>query len=175
MESQTFAQRLTRSLVKLQYIDTQEASSILKLFHERSKSRLDYFLLDEGIISKNNLLAALADMYEIESFDARGYLFQHDLVTLFPKDFLLSQVCIPSSLEDDVLTMVVSDPEHEDFLQLAGQYVSYIIVPQVGIARDIIDAIEEYYEESYTLEALHEEQEEEHDGVQDESDEVELL
>ncbi|MCL4380193.1 hypothetical protein M1466_01720 [Candidatus Dependentiae bacterium] len=101
----------------------------------------EFFLLSEGMVTKEQLLAALSRVYEVPFFDVRGYLFNHDLVTLFDIDFLLHWMLIPIELEEGVIAMVAGDPAKEGLLEAMDDYTDYTVALRVGIIRDIIDEI----------------------------------
>lgn len=167
-----FISRLAASLVKLQVMSDEEAGSFVKEFEGRTKGRIDDFLLDEGILDRETLIKALQNTYSIPAYDVRGHFFNHQLVLLFPKDFLMSKGLIPLDVEDDILTVVASNPEDDETMEIVGNYVPYNINVVVGIRRDIIDAIEEYYDEDVVTSDIHEQ---ETDILEDEQDDLEIM
>ena len=150
----SFVQRLTTSLLTNQAIAQKEADSLVAMFHDRAKGRVDNFLLDENMVEREELLKALSDVYKVPYFDCKGYFFDHGLLHTFSKDILISKGIIPLQVDEDILIVVASDPEDSDLLDVIGNFVSYDIQFNVGINQDIIDAVEEYYEESVILEDI---------------------
>ncbi|MBV8660936.1 MAG: hypothetical protein JO129_02225 [Candidatus Dependentiae bacterium] len=148
----SFVQRLTTSLLANQAITQKEADSLVTMFHDRAKGRVDNFLLDEGMVEREELLKALSSVYQVPFFDVNGYFFEYELLHTFPKDVLISKGIIPLQIDEDVLIVVASNPEDADLLDVIGHSVSYDIQFNVGIHRDIIEAIEEYYDQSIILE-----------------------
>jgi hypothetical protein len=144
----SFVQRLTTSLLANQAITQKEADSLVAMFHDRAKGKVDKFLLDEGMVDRETLLKALGDVYQLPSFDVQGYFFDHELLHTFSKDVLTSKGIIPLQIDEDVLTVVASNPEDPELLDVIGQTVSYDIQFNVGLHADIIDSIEEYYDDS---------------------------
>jgi len=147
----SFVQRLTTSLLANQAITQKEADSLVTMFHDRAKGRIDNFLLDEGMVDREELLKALSAVYQVPYFDVNGYFFEFELLRTFPKDVLITKGIIPLQVDEDVLIMVASNPEDAELLDVIGNSVSYDVQFQVGIRRDIIDAIEEYYDQSIIL------------------------
>lgn len=146
--TQSFEEKLCGILVKNKVITQQESQDLQKDFAGRSKENFDDFLLSEDLVSKDDLLQALSEYYEVPSFDTVGHFFKRDLLLQFPKDFLIRYAVIPLEREGNVLVMVASDPENQDCFSEIGDYVSDDIRFFVSIKQDIFDAIEEYYEES---------------------------
>jgi len=147
----TFVQRLTTSLLANQAITQKEADSLVTMFHDRAKGRVDNFLLDEGMVEREDLLKALSSVYQVPYFDVNGYFFEHELLHTFPKDVLIAKGIIPLQVDEDVLIVVASNPEDPELLDVIGHSVSYDIQFNVGVHRDIIDSIEEYYDQSIIL------------------------
>lgn len=167
-----FVSRLAEAFIKLKVMSEVEAESFVKEFEGRAKGRIDEFLLDEGIVDRVTLIKALQNVYGIPAYDVRGHFFNHQLVLLFPKDFLMNNCVIPLDVEDDILTIVVSNPEDDEMLEVVGNYVPYSINVVVGVYRDIIDAIEEYYDEDVVTSDIHEQ---ETDVAEDENEDSDIV
>lgn len=146
----SFVEGLTSILQKRKVVDTREAQSLKNLFKGTTKPNFDDFLLDEGLVEKDDLLNALAEYYQVPPFDVVGYFFDHAIVRMFPKEFLLSNELIPVERDENVLIVVASNPADPELLPRIGKYVSYDIQFCVGIRQDICDAIEEFFERSLT-------------------------
>lgn len=151
MKGESFVEGITAILVKRKIIDAHEAGALKKSFRDSPKPNFDDFLLDEGLIDKENLLLALGDYYQIPPFDPIGYFFDHQLVRAFPKEFLRSNAIIPIEKdEEDMLIMLANNPADPDLLLRIGRFVSYDIQFRVGILQDIIDSIGEFYDQALT-------------------------
>jgi hypothetical protein len=146
----SFVEGLITLLVKHKAIAANQAAGLQKAFGESSKATFDEFLLDEGFVDKEHLLAALADYYQVPSFDAQGYFFDHQLVRLFEKEFLKSNAIIPIERDENILIMLANSPTDQDLLPRINRYVSDDIQFRVGILQDIYDAIEEFYDQALT-------------------------
>lgn len=167
-KKQMFVSKLADAFVKLQVFSAEEAESLVKEFQGRAKGRIDDFLLDEGIVDRETLLKALQAVYGVAPFDVRGHFFNHQLLLFFPKDFLLNQGFIPLDVDDEIMTIVMSNPEDEETLDTLSRYVSYNVNVFVGIRRDISDAVEEYYDEDVvTSDITEQETDVEDDGMED--------
>src|SRR3972149_7180123 len=90
-----FAHKLSEILVKQGIFTSATSTDMTKLFKQSSKEAFDDFLLEEGLVTREALIQALSEYYETPSFDVVGYFFNHQLVTLFPKDELLRNSFIP--------------------------------------------------------------------------------
>lgn len=170
-----FISKLADAFVKLQVFSSEEAESLVKEFQGRAKGRIDDFLLDEGIVDRETLLKALQAVYGLAPFDVRGHFFNHQLLLFFPKDFLINQGFIPLDVDDEIMTIVMSNPEDEETLDTLSRYVSYNVNVFVGIRRDISDAIEEYYDEDVVTSDIIEQETDVQDDGMDDSDIVDIL
>ena len=77
MTKHHFVSRVAQAFVKLKVMSETEAESFEKEFSGRSKARVDDFLLDEGIVDRENLLKAIQAVYNIPSYDVRGHFFNN--------------------------------------------------------------------------------------------------
>lgn len=148
--SELFVRALTHILVKNGAIALKEERPLDDAFKHSAHDRYEMFLLDEGLVEPEDLLKALSEYYQVPSFDVTDYFFEHNLVHLFPKDFLLSNAMIPAEQDEEILLVVTANPADPDLLVKIGEFVSFDIQFCVGIYRDIIDAVTEFYDGSLT-------------------------
>ncbi|HLB94372.1 MAG TPA: hypothetical protein VJJ81_03925 [Candidatus Babeliales bacterium] len=150
MSHKEFIQSLVEILVQQGSLPaTAVGGDLLNDFKGESKAEFDDFLLSESLISKADLLLALSKYYQVPPFDAQGYLFDHELLVNFPKAFMLTNCFIPIQIEGNILTVVASEPTDE-LCAIIGEHESYVVELRVGLQREIIDAIEEFYDPSLT-------------------------
>jgi hypothetical protein len=173
-ESRDFVQELTSILIKHKAITQQESEDLVHDFKVSPKSRFDYFLLEEGLVEKDDLLRALSEYYGVPYFDVEGFFFNHDLLNFFPLDFLERKIFIPIELEGNIITVVASDPDDDELRQEIGEYVPQVVEFRVGLRRDIINAIREFYDKSERA-LEQEEQEKAEDEKEFGLDDVELM
>lgn len=131
-------------------INTADMHKVHTEFESSQHDSLTTFLLDEGLVSDEDLFAALALFYNVPSYDVRGHFFERTLLHQFPKDLLLREGFIPLEVDQNTLLIVAADPSDERLLLLIGSIVSYDISFLVGLRRDICDAVKEYYDKSLT-------------------------
>ena len=120
------------------------------------------FLLSEGVLDQESLLQALAEYYKVPSFDVVGYFFENHLLHMFPKSMLLENEIIPLQVDENMMIVVAAHPDNPDLLFEIGENVSYDIRFYVGIARDICDAVKEFYDKADTEDDPNEDIREEH-------------
>ncbi len=149
-------------LVDLKYITPQDSVKLLANYNESDVDQFDDFLLSEGILEQEELLQALSQYYQVPSFDVVGYFFETHYLRMFPKDMLLRNEIIPLQVDENMMIMVAANPDNPELLFEIGENVSYDIRFYVGIARDICDAVKEYYDKADTEDVEDEDLREEH-------------
>ena len=141
-----FVEKFTTILLDQGFIQKSEADALKQDFYDRSKDTFDFFLLDEGLISKEKILKALSIYYQVPSIDIVGIFFDHYLLTNFPKDFLIRNMVIPYQIEGEILTVIANNPADEDLSVKIEKLTDYNVEFLVGLGQPILDAIEEYYD-----------------------------
>ena len=145
-DKKTFAGQISHILEKNKVVKPDESRAMQKAFHNSEKEQFDEFLLEEGLVQEDDLLRALSEYYKVPSFDIVGYFFSHDLVTKFPKGFLLREAIIPLEVDENILAVVASEPNKEGLESAIRDFVSYDVVFMAGLRRDICDAVKEFYD-----------------------------
>jgi len=148
--SDNFEVGFLKILTDLKMITAEDAVKLLAAYNESDVDQFDEFLLSEGILDQESLLEALSQYYQVPSFDAEGYFFERHLLHMFPKSMLLRNEMIPLQVDENMMIMIAAAPDNPDLLAEIGEYVSYDIRFYVGVARNICDAVEEYYDKADT-------------------------
>jgi len=146
----TFAEKLSLILEKNKIITHDESIAMQKAFHDSEKEQFDDFLIEEGLVEESELLRALSEYYKVPAFDVLGYFFDRNLLVKFPKGFLLREAIVPLQVENDILSVVASNPDKDGLESSIRDFVSYDIVFMVGLKRDICDAVKEFFDQSPT-------------------------
>lgn len=148
--TQTFVSGFLQTLVRMNIMKKEEAHAADKAFHDAAKENFVDFLLEEGLVDREDILSALSQYYQVPSFDVVGHFFEYHLLHQFPKDVLLRNAFIPLEVDENMLIVVASEPDNADLLSVIGENVSYDVRIDAGIRLDITDAVKEYYDKSVT-------------------------
>lgn len=145
-------EEISALLVDNKILNFPDMVQLYRNFRKRDDIEFEDFLLEEGIVSKEELLGVLSLYYKIQSFDTIGAFFDHQFLSLIPKQVMLEYEFIPykRDIDSDILTVVAAKPDRPGLLVILGQYISHEINFMVGLAQDIRDSIEEFYDESIT-------------------------
>ena len=160
--NENFEVGFLKVLVDLKFVTAEDAVKLLAAYNESDIDQFDDFLLSEGIVEQEHLLEALSVYFQVPSFDALGYFFETHLLRMFPKDMLLRNEIVPLQVDENMMIMIAANPANPDLLFEIGENVSYDIRFYVGIARDICDAVKEFYDKSDVEDPVDEDIREEH-------------
>ncbi|HBL98801.1 TPA: hypothetical protein DDZ86_04125 [Candidatus Dependentiae bacterium] len=145
---------LIRILGKKGILNSRDGDALRRDFENHESEYIEDFLLEEGIVEKEDLLKALQEYYEVPAVDVLGTIFDHDLVSMFPKDVLLRNSCLPLNRDGNILFVVTSDPFDDEKEVILREYVSYDIEFMVGLPRHIDMMIKDFYQdELYHIDA----------------------
>lgn len=148
MAGQSLIHKISLFFAQKGLISEQDALSLARDFKGTDLYNFESFLLEQGIVDKAQLLNALSAYYEVPSFDVVGYMFNHDRVTMFPKEVLLKHLFIPVDVDEDIIAIVAANPHDTVIYDIVREYVPFAAEFSVGIARDIIDEIRAFYQEA---------------------------
>ena len=137
-------------LIKHQVIPEKDAKAMHKAFKDSEHEYFEDFLIEEGIVDDINVLRSLSEYYKVPAFDVVGYFFDYHQLHKFPKGYLLRNGIIPLEVDENIMIVVAAQPDDPDLLSSLGQHVSYDIQFRVGLRRNIVDAIEEFYDRAVT-------------------------
>lgn len=147
-QSENVVEGLIQHLREHGIITERDAVALREGFSRYSTPYFEDFLLEEGILEKEALLAVLEEYYGVPSVDVLGEIFDHDVVTLFPKGVLLRNCALPYRHDGDVLLVITNNPQNEDLQVILRDYVSYEIEFYVGIPSHIDMTIKEFYQDT---------------------------
>lgn len=150
-KKEDFVEAICSILEKNKALSHGDAQALKKSFQGRSQITFDDFLLEEGIVEREDLLNALSTYYEVPWMDPIGYFFDHYLLTKFPKDFLLRNLMLPLEIVDESILVVVANNPLDPNLPIGSEkYLPCELQFMVGIASEIVESIEEFYDKSLT-------------------------
>jgi hypothetical protein len=119
----TYVEGLTDILVKLDMLPVEERVPTEEAFKHSGLDSFDDFLLEEGLIDREDLLRALSVFFQVPPFNVVGYFFETHLLHMFPKGFLLRNAIIPREVDENIMIMVASEPNVPDLLSAIGACV----------------------------------------------------
>lgn len=144
---ETLLEGLVRILSKKEILQSKDVVVLQHEFENHEAQYVEDFLLEEGLVDKEQLLVALQEFYGVQAVDVLGAIFDHDLVTMFPKDVLLRNCCIPYYRDGNVLFVIAASPQNDDLEVKLREFVSYDIEFFVGIPRHIDMMVKDFYQD----------------------------
>jgi len=151
-----FIEKLCVILAQNKSLKNKEVGPLIEAFKRNSALNFEDFLIEEDIVSKEDLLHALSEYYNLPAIDVMGELCDHHLVSMFPKDVMLRNGFIPYERDGDVLIVIAARPNHPQLPEIIGKFVSYDVTFMVGLYRGISDMIQEFFYKSLEEEEIEE-------------------
>lgn len=147
-----FVEGLCAILTNRRYITREEMLNLEREFHTRSDTAFEDFLLETGMIDREDLLEALSQYYGVPQLDVTGAFFDHQFLKLIPMRMMLRHLVIPYYRDEgsDSLWVIAANPNDPHLLYVLGKYITHDINFMVGLPQDIRDAIREFYDQSIT-------------------------
>jgi hypothetical protein len=128
-------------------LKAEDAGSLKREFETNDAQHFEDFLLEEGLVEKDELLQALQQLYGVRAIDVLGEMFDHDLLVMIPKDVLLRNFCLPYYREENILFVITNDPSNDELVEILQKFVSYDIEFFVGIPMHIDMMIKDFYQD----------------------------
>ncbi len=152
MKHADLVEGLSALLTHRRLISPADMLSLEKEFHNRDDVAFEDFLLETGVIDRDDLLEALSQYHGVPQLDVVGAFFDHQFLRLIPIDVMLNHLVIPYYRDEgsDSLWVVAANPSDPHLLYVLGKYISHDINFMVGLPQDIHEAIREFYDESIT-------------------------
>lgn len=150
LHPENFVIEISNILKKNHLINVKDMHALKKEFAKRTNLTFEEFIIDENLVDKKNVLKALEEYYKAPALDVEGEFFENHLVEMFPKDVLMKYCFIPFRRDGDLLIIVAANPNDPELLDIIGKYVSYDVALMVGYFRDILDAVEDFYDKALT-------------------------
>lgn len=137
---------LINLLCDLEVIDRDDSAALHHEYERSEAIRFEDYLIDEGLVDKEDLLKVLQLYYNVPAIDVLGEIFDHNLLIKFPKDVLLRNCCLPYQQDGPLLIIITADPSNDDLDAILGEFVSYDFQYLVGIPRHIDMMIKDFYQ-----------------------------
>src|SRR5205823_7368536 len=96
----TFVSEFLDVLVRMNVMKKSEAQASDTAFHESAKENFVDFLIEEGLVDRDDILVALGQYYQVPYFDVVGHFFELYLLHQMPKDVLLRNGIIPLEVDE---------------------------------------------------------------------------
>ncbi|WP_300299327.1 type II secretion system ATPase GspE [Anaerosolibacter sp.] len=165
--------RLGDLLVDAQLITMEQLQDALKL-QKSSNKKLGEVLIEQGFVNENQIIEALEFQLGIPHVSLDKYFIEPDIPKLISERLARRHCLIPIKIEWGKLVVAMSDPLNifaMDDIKLA---TGYTVEPVIATQKDVLAAIDQYYQKLTAEKALEEFKENYEDEIIEEIDE-ELL
>jgi len=125
-------------------IDEEELRTALNLQSE-SREKLGKLLVDLGYISEKDRLAVVSEHLNIPAITGTEYPAVPVLENVLTLRFMKQCKFVPVRLENNVLTLAMTDPLDDATLDLVRQSTGFSVNAVLGAESEIMDVLERYY------------------------------
>jgi len=125
-------------------IDEEELRTALNLQAE-SREKLGKLLVDLGYVSERDCLAVVSEHLNIPALSATDYPPVPVLDGVLTFRFMKQCKFVPVALENNVLTLAMTDPLDSATLDSVRQATGYQLRPLLGAESEIMDVLEKFY------------------------------
>jgi general secretion pathway protein E len=125
-------------------IDEEELRTALNLQSE-SREKLGKLLVDLGYISEKDRLAVVSEHLNIPAITGTEYPAVPALENILTLRFMKQCKFVPVRLENNVLTLAMTDPLDDATLDLVRQATGFSVNAVLGAESEIMDVLEKFY------------------------------
>jgi type IV pilus assembly protein PilB len=144
-------QMLGEILVRENIISEKDVNAALKKQTDYGGKRLGEVLIAEGFITDENLAKALAEQLQIPLIGPEDLIkVPKEALEYIPEFFAREYHCIPKTVEDGTIEVVMVDPEDIVVIDNIQKITSLNVIPLIGAKSVIDESIERHYKELRT-------------------------
>lgn len=137
-------QSLGQTLLKLTAISKDQLDLALAE-QERSGRLLGNILLDQGFVTRETIVRALANQHGLEYVDLAKTPSEYPALDALPENMARKNRIIPVRLEGDRLTVIIASPQDEHSLEDVGVLLGKRIHPVVAAMDDFFEELAARY------------------------------
>ncbi len=144
VEALKFKKLIGQVFLERGLIDEEELRTALNLQTE-SREKLGKLLVDLGYVSERDCLAIVSEHLNIPALSASDYPAVPVLDNVLTFRFMKQCKFIPIALENNVLTLAMTDPMDSATLDSVRQATGYQLKTLLGAESEIVDLLEKFY------------------------------
>ena len=141
--------RIGQILIQKKLITPEQLMEALKIQKEK-KERLGELLVNLGYISKDALLEVLSVELNIPAVHLARTKIPPEAIAMVPKKLADHYCLIPMALDEEKLSVAMSDPVNVNAIDDLKRATGKAIRPLLATDKDVREAIEQYYGENVT-------------------------
>ncbi len=145
--------KLGEILVQSGKVEPEKLTSLLRLQKETGKP-LGQLLIDEGILTKEELSKALGEQMGIPHVWLRKGLVDPKIVQILPKEKALHYQVLPMFVVNGVITLATSDPYGFNVFDEVRKITNLEVQPVICRSEDILEAIPQAYQGDASIDEL---------------------
>ncbi len=139
--------RLGEILIERKLISAEDLERALELQRERG-DKIGKTLVDMGFIAMRDVLAALAEQWEVPLVTIDGPPAMSPETEALAPRFLRQYRCLPFSRDDHTVTLAMADPLDVETIAAVRSCTGLKVKGVLAAEQEILDAIDKYYGET---------------------------
>ena len=140
----SFKERIAKALLSRGLLTQEQLDEALAIQHSKGGS-LQQILIRQGLIKEDELLAVISQGLGIPPISLSRLKLPHDLKGLIPRETAVLYQLVHVSCMGQTLTVAMADPLNVFALDTIGTMTGLTINPLLATAKDIRDAIDQFY------------------------------
>ena len=145
--------RLGAVLVEAGLLSEENLEAALKIQRE-TKHRLGEILVDNGLVQESDMVTILSELMGFPYVELSNMLLDPKIPALIKESLARKHVLIPLKMENGRLLVAMSDPLNVYAIDDIRIATGYGVIPYIAGKKDILKAIELYYGQQSTEEAV---------------------
>ena len=140
----SFKERVIKALLSRQLLREDQLEEALAVQKAQGGS-LQKVLIDRGLVSEENLMAAISQGLGIPPISLARLKLPPELKALIPRELAAQYQVVPVSCMGQTLTIAMADPLNVFALDTIASMTGLTLNPLLATPKDVRDAIDQYY------------------------------
>jgi len=129
------------------HVNAQQIEQARSIHEKTPRKRIGQILLEMGAVKEADLLACLAEQYQLPFVQIKHDMVDGDAFQLLDKDFMETHRVLPVTLEGDKLTIATPDPSNIFLMDEVRRKTGYPLSVWVCPADDIMQVLAHFNED----------------------------
>jgi type IV pilus assembly protein PilB len=141
-------EQLGKVLMDMGLLTEEQLEEALNLQEMSGEKRLGEILLKMGVIKEEELAYVLGQQLNLPVFSLKNVEIPKNVLQLIPEKLIKKHMLLPFSLQDNVLTVVMSDPMDIFVIDDIQYQTGYQVQEAIGLKSEISEIIARYFSSS---------------------------
>jgi cellulose synthase/poly-beta-1,6-N-acetylglucosamine synthase-like glycosyltransferase len=140
--------RIGELFLELELITEEQLTDALTEQH-RTGSRLGEILVASGAVSEQELLAVIADHFNLQRVNLSGYKPEAEVTALIPEPLARGLRCVPLAADESTLYLAVADALEDETIAMLAEHTHLELKELLATRNSIDDLVRDIYGKQY--------------------------